>query len=75
VKLSLNFALTSFDKAIVAAILSPVLALLVNWAGGGQIDQRSLLAAIASGLVAGITVYLKGNLPSGNGALTGPNQS
>ncbi len=62
----MNFTFTSFDKAIVAAILSPVAALIVTWTNGGTLDEKSAIAAIVLGLVSGGLVYLKGNLPTGN---------
>lgn len=59
-----SFTFTSFDKAIVAAILAPLLALAVNWVGGGEVDEKTIIAAVVAGLVAGISVYLKQNLPT-----------
>ncbi len=64
----MNWALTSLDKAILAAVLTPLLALAVNWAGGGQVDEKAIIAAVVAGLVAGLGVYLKQNLPTGTTA-------
>jgi len=52
---------TPFDKAILAAILSPIAALIVTWTNGGTLDEKSGIAAIVLGLIAGGLVYLKGN--------------
>ncbi len=62
-----SFTFTSFDKAILAAVLTPLLALAVNWAGGGEVDEKTIIAAVVAGIVAGAGVYLKGNLPTGSG--------
>ncbi len=63
----MKFTFTSFDKAILAAVLTPLLGLAINWAGGGQVDEKSIIAAVVAGIVAGLGVYLKQNLPTGNG--------
>ncbi len=55
---------TPFDKAIVAAVLSPLAALAVTWANGGTLDQKAVIVALVAGLVAGLAVYLKGNAPA-----------
>jgi hypothetical protein len=68
----MKLAFTSFDKAIVAAILAPLLALAVNWVGGGEVDEKTIIAAVVAGLVAGISVYLKGNLPTSTAAPKAP---
>jgi hypothetical protein len=57
-----NFTFTSFDKAIVAAVLAPLLALLTNYLGGGSLDQKAIIGAVVTAVVAGAAVYLKGNL-------------
>ncbi len=59
-----SFTFTSFDKAIVAAVLAPLMALAVNWVGGGEVDEKTIIAAVAAGSVAGLGVYLKQNLPA-----------
>ena len=59
----MKFTFTSFDKAILAAVLTPLLALAVNWSGGGEVDEKTIIAAVVAGIVAGLGVYLKGNLP------------
>ncbi len=64
----MNWALTSLDKAIAAAVLTPLLALFRSWAGGGEVDEKTIIAAVVAGIVAGLGVYLKGNLPTGNGS-------
>ena len=53
--------LTPFDKAIVAAVLAPLLSLGTSWVQGGDLDAKTVVAAIVSALVAGIGVYLKAN--------------
>lgn len=63
----MNFTFTSFDKAIVAAILAPLFALLSSYLAGGEINGKAIAAAVLAAAVAGVAVYLKGNLPTGNG--------
>jgi lipopolysaccharide export LptBFGC system permease protein LptF len=60
----MNFTFTSFDKAIVAAILAPLFSLLSTYLAGGEFDQKTIGVAIVAALVAGVGVYLKGNLPT-----------
>ncbi len=60
----MKFAFTPFDKAILAAILSPIAALIVTWTNGGTLDEKSAIAGVVLGLIAGGLVYLKGNAPS-----------
>ena len=60
----MKFAFTSLDKAILAAILSPIAALIVTWTNGGTLDEKAAIAAIVLGLISGGAVYLKGNAPS-----------
>ena len=55
---------TSFDKAIVAAILGPVIVLATTYVNGGSITTADLIAAAVAAVVAGLGVYLKGNLPT-----------
>lgn len=55
---------TSFDKAIVAAVLAPLAALVTTWANGGTLDEKAVIVALGSGLAAGLAVYLKGNAAS-----------
>ena len=57
----MSFTFTAFDKAILAAVLTPLLALATAWASGGQIDQKAIVAALVSAAVAGLAVYFKGN--------------
>ena len=60
-----SWTFTSFDKAIVAAVLAPLLSLGTSWVQGGDLDTKTVVAAIVSGLIAGIGVYLKANAPAG----------
>ena len=60
----MKFAFTTFDKAIVAAVLAPLLSLATTWVNGGELDQKTVIAAIVSAIVAGLAVYFKGNLPT-----------
>jgi hypothetical protein len=60
----MKFAFTSFDKAIVAAVLAPLAALVTTWANGGTLDEKSGIVAVVAGLIAGLAVYLKGNAPA-----------
>jgi hypothetical protein len=60
----MKFAFTSFDKAIVAAVLAPLAALVTTWANGGTLDEKSGIVAVVAGLIAGLVVYLKGNAPA-----------
>ena len=70
--MKLNFALTSYDKAIVAAVLAPLAALVTTWANGGTLDQKAIIVAVVSGLIAGLAVYLKGNAPEAPKAAVAP---
>lgn len=60
-----NFVFTSFDKAILAAVLGPLIVFATNYVNGTEpFSTRSLVAAGLSALVSGILVYLKGNAPN-----------
>ena len=54
-------AITTFDKAILAAVLAPLVVWLTAYLNGGDFDSKNLIAAVVAGVVAGIGVYLKGN--------------
>jgi hypothetical protein len=58
----LNF--TPFDKAILAAILGPLIVFGTNWVNGSPVTTNDLIAAVISAVVAGLAVYLKGNKPA-----------
>lgn len=60
-QLSKIFPLTSFDKAIVAAILGPIIVLATTYVNGGTVTQNDLVAALVAAAVSGLAVYLKGN--------------
>ncbi len=62
----MNFTFTSFDKAIVAAVLAPLTVLLTTYLDGQALDEKTIVAAVVAAVVAGLGVYLKGNLPTGN---------
>ena len=59
----MKFAFTAFDKAILAAVLAPLVVWLTAYLNGGTFDSKNLIAAGVAGLVAGIGIYLKGNKP------------
>jgi hypothetical protein len=60
----MKFAFTPFDKAIVAAVLGPLIVLATDFVNNvalswpGSVEQAGLAA-----IVAGLLVYLKGNAP------------
>jgi 4-amino-4-deoxy-L-arabinose transferase-like glycosyltransferase len=56
----LNFAITGFDKAITAAILTAATA-LVTAAQRGPLGTNEFIAAAVAGVVAGLAVYFKAN--------------
>lgn len=58
----MNF--TPFDKAIVAAIVGPLIVWGTTYLNGGEFDSKSLIAAVVAGVFAGLAVYLKGNKPA-----------
>lgn len=61
----MKFTFTAFDKAILAAILGPVIVVVTSWLNGGTVVwPRDYLAAAVAGAVAGVAVYLKGNKPA-----------
>lgn len=57
----MKFTFTSFDKAIVAAALAPLIVWLTTYLNGGSFDAKNLAAAVLAAVVAGLGVYLKGN--------------
>jgi hypothetical protein len=59
-----KFVFTSYDKAIVAAILAPLLSLGTSWVQGGDLDQKTVIAAVVSAVLAGLAVYFKSNGPA-----------
>ncbi len=52
---------TSFDKAIVAAVLAPIIVYVTTYLNGAEFDPKVLAGAVLAGVVAGLGVYLKGN--------------
>lgn len=60
-KLPNIFPLTPFDKAIVAAVLGPIIVLATTYVNGGVVTQNDLIAALVAAVVSGLAVYLKGN--------------
>ncbi len=58
----MNF--TPFDKAIVAAILGPLIVLGTSYLDGTQLDEKTLIGAVVAAVVAGLGVYFKGNKPT-----------
>ena len=52
---------TAFDKAILAAILGPLIVLGTNWLNGQPVDKQTLIAAVVAAALAGAGVYWKGN--------------
>jgi hypothetical protein len=59
---SLTF--TSFDKAIVAAVLAPLISLATSYVNGAHLNQQTIITAVVAPVVAGVAVYVKGNLPT-----------
>lgn len=57
----MKFAFTSFDKAILAAILAPLTVLLTSYVNGSVLTQTDLIAAVVAAAIAGLGVYFKGN--------------
>jgi hypothetical protein len=60
----MNFTFTSFDKAIVAAILAPLTVFLTTYLNGAVFSQKEFVAAVVAAVLAGLAVYLKGNAPA-----------
>lgn len=60
----MKFAFTSFDKAILAAVLAPIISLFTAYLNGGPLTQNDLIAAVVAAAVAGLAVYLKANAPA-----------
>ena len=60
----MNFTFTSFDKAIVAAILAPITVFVTTYLNGGSGNEKDAVAAVVAGVLAGVAVYLKGNAPA-----------
>ncbi len=58
----MKFVFTAYDKAIVAAILGPVIVFATSYINGVQfVWPRDYIAAAVAAIVAGLGVYLKGN--------------
>lgn len=57
----MKFAFTSFDKAILAAVLAPLISLGTTYLNGGELDQKTIIAAVVAAVVAGLGVYFKAN--------------
>lgn len=55
---------TAFDKAIVAAILAPLTVLATSYLNGSALSTTDVVAAVVAAVIAGLGVYLKGNLPT-----------
>ena len=61
----MKFAFTTFDKAILAAVLGPLIVLATTYANGGSVVwPRDYIAAGVAAIVAGLAVYFKGNAPA-----------
>jgi hypothetical protein len=61
----MSFTFTSFDKAILAAVLGPLIVLATQYVDGQLLVwPRDYVLAAAAALIAGLGVYLKGNLPT-----------
>jgi hypothetical protein len=56
-------ALTGFDKAIAAAILAAATALVVASQNGPLTFPADYIAAAVAGVITGLGVYFKRNLP------------
>ena len=55
----MNF--TPFDKAILAAILAPIISLVTAYLNGGDLDAKTVITALVAAVGAGLLVYAKGN--------------
>ncbi len=60
----MKFAFTSFDKAILAAILAPIISLATSYLNGGNVDGKDLAAALVAAAGAGLLIYFKSNGPA-----------
>jgi hypothetical protein len=56
-------ALTGFDKAIAAGVLAMAGALVTAAQGGHGLGLPEYIVAAVAGIVAGLAVYFKANLP------------
>jgi hypothetical protein len=66
--MKLSFTFTTFDKAILAAVLAPLISLATSYVNGGTVVwPRDVIAAVVAAVVAGVLVYLKGNAPASGG--------
>ena len=60
----MNFAFTPFDKALLAAILAPIISLATSYLNGGNVGSKDLVAALVAAAGAGLLVYFKANAPA-----------
>ncbi len=61
----MKFTFTTFDKAILAAVLAPIISLATSYLNGGAVVwPKDAIAAVVAGVVAGVLVYLKGQAPT-----------
>lgn len=60
----MKFAFTAHDKAIVAAVIAPLIVWLTAYLNGGDFDEKNLISAVVAGIFAGVSVYLKSNKPA-----------
>ena len=49
----MNFTFTAFDKAILAAILAPLISLATTYVNGGKLTTNDLIVAVVAAAVAG----------------------
>ncbi len=59
----MKFAFTSFDKALLAAILAPIISLATSYLNGGDVGGKDLVAALVAAAGAGLLIYFKSNAP------------
>ena len=57
----MNWTITSFDKAVLAAILAPLTVYLTTYLNGAEFDPKVLAGAVVAAIIAGLGVYLKAN--------------
>ena len=68
----MKFTFSSFDKAILAAVLAPLTVLATSYVNGSALTLNDLIAAVVAAAVAGVAVYLKGNAASSAPAAATP---
>ena len=68
----MKFAITSFDKAITAAVLAAASMLTKASIDHGTLTEADYISAAVAGVIAGLAVYLKANAPGTSAPTTKP---